>query len=282
MTNSATQSPSSIEELRDSYIQLLKNALTMTLWDARDGSQAQPKGGGLRTRAKRLIKTLVGDEEKDGPATNALREEGRDWPQLAHTMIGLQRMNNLQSCVETVLRDGVPGDLIETGVWRGGACIFMRGILKAYGAKDRHVWVADSFEGLPPPDPANYPADAGDIHHEMQQLAVSLDEVKSNFQRYGLLDDQVHFLKGWFKDTLPAAPFDRLSVLRLDGDMYESTMDGLANLYPKLSRGGYIIIDDFGAVVGCKRAVEDFRAKHHITDPIQRVDWSGVFWRRSD
>lgn len=269
--------------MRQSYIELLKSALTMTLWDAGDGSQAQPFGGGFGARTKKALKRLIKAEggAETAPDPRQRREEGRDWPQLAHTMIGVKRMDNLQFCVESVLQDKVPGDLIETGVWRGGACIFMRGILKAYGIRDRTVWVADSFAGLPPPDPAKYPADAGDMHHTIRQLAISVEQVQSHFAKYGLLDDQVKFLKGWFKDTLPGAPIDRLAVARLDGDMYESTMDGLTHLYPKLSCGGYLIVDDYGAVPACKQAVEDYRRAHDITEPIVPIDWGGVYWQRA-
>lgn len=255
----------------------------MTLWDAGDGSQAQPFGESFGAKTKKALKRLIqgpgGAEAAPGPRRQ--REEGRDWPVLAHTMIGLKRMNNLQSCVEDVIQKGVPGDLIETGVWRGGACIFMRGILNAYGVRDRRVWVADSFEGLPAPNPAKYPADTGDIHHTMRQLAISVEQVQSHFSKYGLLDDQVKFLKGWFRDTLPSAPIDRLAVARLDGDMYESTMDGLTHLYPKLSCGGYLIVDDYGAVSACKQAVEDYRGAHNITEPIVEIDWGGVYWQRT-
>ena len=209
------------------------------------------------------------------------RGEGRDWPPSAHTMIGLHRLNNLQECVETALRERVPGDLLEAGVWRGGASIFMRGVLQAHGVKDRRVWVADSFAGLPPPDPVKYPHDAGINLHEFSELAVSQERVKENFARYGLLDDQVRFLRGWFRDTLPTAPVERLAVLRLDGDLYESTTDTLTHLYPKLSVGGFVIVDDYGAVPACRQAVHDYRQAHDITDPVVQVDWTGVYWRRS-
>lgn len=209
-----------------------------------------------------------------------LRAEGLDWPSRAHTMVGMKRLANVQFCVEDVLARGVPGDLMETGVWRGGVVILMRAILKAYGISDRHVWVADSFQGLPPPDVANYPPDAGSNLHEFAELVVSLEEVQENFRRYGLLDQQVRFLKGWFRDTLPAAPIDRLAVLRLDGDLYESTMDALKNLYPKLQVGGYLIVDDFSDVPPCRQAVLDYRAQHGLTEPIVPVDWTGVFWQK--
>jgi O-methyltransferase len=156
----------------------------------------------------------------------------------------------------------------------------MRAILAAYGDRGRRVWAADSFHGLPKPDAARYPADAGDLHWTRIELAVSLDEVKRNFARYGLLDERVCFLEGWFKDTLPAAPIDRLAVLRLDGDLYESTLDALRALYPKLSIGGYAIVDDYGAVAACARAVEDYRREHGISEPIRDIDGIGVYWQR--
>ena len=213
------------------------------------------------------------------PVDPSARAEGRDWPAQAETMIGLERLGQLRDCVVDVIRRGVPGDLIETGVWRGGATIFMRGVLKAYGDRTRVVWVADSFQGLPQPDAEEYPADAGDPHWQYPQLAVSLDEVKANFARYGLLDEQVRFLPGWFRDTLPAAPIERLAVLRLDGDLYESTIVALQSLYPKLSPGGYAVVDDY-SLPACRAAVDDYRAEHGISEPIERIDWTGVFWRR--
>ncbi len=196
-------------------------------------------------------------------------------------MIGLKRLDNLQFCVDDVLTNAIPGDLIETGVWQGGATIFMRAILKAHGVTDRRVWVADSFAGLPRPNAMKYPHDSGDRHHTYKELAVSVEQVMANFERYGLLDEQVCFLKGWFRDTLPKAPIEKLAVIRLDGDMYESTMDGLVNLYPKLSPGGYIIIDDYGAIPACRRAVTAYRKSHRISEEIRRVDWTGAYWRRS-
>ncbi|OLE21256.1 MAG: macrocin O-methyltransferase, partial [Catenulispora sp. 13_1_20CM_3_70_7] len=209
------------------------------------------------------------------------RASGRDWPVYGETMIGLHRLDNLHQCIRDVLQRQVPGDLIETGVWRGGATIFMRASLEAYGDTARRVWVADSFAGLPRPDPA-YAADTANTLWNDPRLAASLDQVKANFARYGLLDERVRFLVGWFRDTLPKAPIEQLSILRLDGDLYESTMDALRCLYPKLSIGGYIIVDDYGVEgLGCRRAVDEFRAERDIRDPIEVIDWAGAFWQRS-
>jgi O-methyltransferase len=210
-----------------------------------------------------------------------VRAEGRDWPARAHTMIGLKRLANVRGCVENVLADGIPGDLIETGVWRGGTTIFMRAILKVHGVTDRLVWVADSFAGLPPPDLARYLLDRGITLHQFPQLAITLERVRDNFRRYGLLDEQVRFLKGWFRDTLTHAPIERLAVLRLDGDLYESTIQALETLYDKLSAGGYVIVDDYGNVAACRQAVHDLRERRGINDPIRPIDWAGVYWRRS-
>jgi O-methyltransferase len=210
------------------------------------------------------------------------RVEGRHWPSRAHTMIGMKRLDNLQLCIESVIADGIQGDLIETGVWRGGATILMRAVLRAYGITDRLVWVADSFRGLPSPDETNH---AQDVHesvqyHEFKELAIPVEQVKANFDKYGLLDEQVRFLEGWFHDTLPGAPIERLAVARLDGDMYGSTIDALESLYPRLSPGGYLIVDDYNSLPECRQAVEDYRRAYSITEPIKEVDWTGVYWRR--
>jgi hypothetical protein len=113
------------------------------------------------------------------------------------------------------------------------------------------------------------------------ELAVSQEQVRANFARYDLLDDQVQFLEGWFKDTLPTAPVGALAVLRLDGDYYESTIQILEALYHKVSPGGFVIVDDYGCIEACRQAVTDFRADNAIEDPIVAVDWTGVYWRRS-
>lgn len=209
------------------------------------------------------------------------RLDGTDWPSVAHTMIGVHRLITLKELCETVIKENVPGDFIETGVWRGGATIFMRAILKAHNVIDRTVWVADSFEGLPKPNSTLYPNDINDQHHTFEQLKVSLDQVKENFHKYNLLDNQVRFLKGWFKDTLPGAPIEKLSILRLDGDMYESTTDTLNALYAKLSPGGFVIFDDANSIEACANAILDFRKQHNITAKVYRgQDNQAVWWRK--
>ncbi|PZR56387.1 MAG: macrocin O-methyltransferase [Candidatus Meridianibacter frigidus] len=206
----------------------------------------------------------------------------------AISMLPRCRLDNLQACLTDVIARNIPGDCIETGVWRGGAAIFMRAVLRTYNEADRLVWVADSFEGLPEPDAERFPREAKAYHGAMMRkafdhLAASLEEVQANFKAFGLLDDNVRFLKGWFKDTLPKAPIERLAVMRLDGDYYESTMDALTNLYDKVSIGGYVIIDDYGedSWTYCRQAVDEFRKLRGISDPMVQVDRPCFFWRRS-
>lgn len=235
-----------------------------------------------------LRDSLVGRLNRDPPLPSSkvdayyeeYREQGWDWPSAAPSMIGQKRMQNVRSECERAIVAGIPGDFMETGVWRGGAVMMMRAVLKAYGITDRRAIAADSFAGLPPPT-EGVVQDAGAEFHTWTDFAVSLEEVKANFARYGLLDEQVVFLQGLFKDTLPTAPVSALAVLRLDGDMYESTRDGIVNLYPKLSRGGTLIADDYFLFEAHRAAVDEYRAAHAITDPIVRIDQWGAYWVKS-
>lgn len=269
-------------ENRRRYLELLKMTLTRAAFLERyrvltpenlanrvlnRGAQAV-----LSTRHLELVRQVNPESES--------RALGLDWPAEAETMIGLRRLDNLQECIDSIVTESVPGDCIETGVWRGGAVIFMRAALDAWGDYRRLVWAADSFAGLPRPNSADYPIDEGDEHHTVGTLKVPLEEVKRNFAKYGLREDGVRFIKGWFKDSLPCAPIERLALLRMDGDMYESTMDALSNLYPKVVVGGYIVVDDY-CLEGARAAVADYREQHQIDDTIIDVDGTGAFWRRT-
>ena len=278
---------SQVADARDRLASRLE-VLTAELSELR---RAEPRGRNTKN-ARRLYldlleAALTGTLTEDsnmaswgGPSFDPnVRFYGRDWPATAKTMIGTARMRNLRRLVETALSEGVGGDLLEAGVWRGGACIYMRGILAAHGVKDRVVWAADSFAGLPTPDDERYPADRGDPHHTYEQLAVSLEDVKRSFEQFGLLDNQVAFLPGWFQDTLPKAPIKSLALLRLDGDMYGSTMETLEALYSKVNRGGFVVVDDY-ILPACRQAVDDFRTKRRIKAPLEDVDGAAAFWRK--
>jgi len=247
---------------------------------------------------KRILTDSISDESirekffedsnnlSDSEISKALKEEpdplsltGIIWPKRAHTMIGLMRLENLQFCVEETIRNNVQGDLIETGVWRGGATIFMRIILQKYGIKDKIIHVADSFEGLPKPNIEEFPEDYDDPHYTYDDLKISLEEVKNNFKKYGVLDEQVQFIKGFFEDTMKDIHIEKLSLLRLDGDMYGSTWVALENLYDKLSSNGYLIIDDY-YLKGCNEAVNDFRKMKNIQNSIIPIDGYSIYWKK--
>lgn len=269
---------------RDMYIDLLKKCLTGSGFPGAVSTILPPRGT-VKRAAMDVIRRVLARRRMilaKAPPPHAGEEPNAQ--SCGETMMGMRRLNTLQTCIETVLQANVPGDFIETGVWRGGAVIFMRAMLKMHGETGRTVWVADSFSGLPKPDSERYPRDSGDQNWRCDHLAVSLDEVKANFARYGLLDDQVRFLPGWFRDTLPTAPIRELAILRLDGDLYESTEIALEHLYPKVVCGGYVIVDDCGAISGCRAAVDEYRARRRITEPMQFVRdprQSCVYWRKT-
>jgi hypothetical protein len=223
-----------------------------------------------------LKRQLLDLDNVEGPDMLMRRTEGLDWPAKAETMIGLKRMDNIMFCLMEIMAKDIPGDVLEAGVWRGGACIFMKAILNEYRS-DKKVFVCDSFEGLPAPEVIQ---DAGSQLHTFTALAVPQSEVVKNFEKYGLLDNNVVFIKGWFKDTLPKLKGHTFSLIRLDGDMYKSTIDQLENLYDGVSVGGFIIIDDW-AIAEVRMACEEFRAKREITDEVIPIDQLGVYWRKT-
>lgn len=193
-----------------------------------------------------------------------------NWGPNRLSMVPWNSLEHLHKCIEDTVRKNIAGDFVETGAWRGGACIIAKSVYNDLKI-DKKVYVVDSFEGLPPPDVEKYPDDKNDTHYLDENMKASLEMVQANFKKFNCLDDKVVFLKGWFKDTLPTAPIDKISILRLDGDMYESTIDVLKNLYHKLSLGGYCIIDDYHHPA-CRAAVQDFRAGNDINEPITKVD----------
>lgn len=266
------------------YLDLLKRCLTRTGFDERV-TVPTPRGPNGEIDLAAVVALLERDDveivraHRPDPVT---REVGLDWPPPAEaeTMIGTRRLDNLDRCIADIVDNDVLGDVVECGVWRGGASIFMRGALEAHGDSSRCVWVCDSFAGVPPPDAENFPADAGVDLSIFPELAIGPDQVQRNFQRYDLLDPRVRLVPGWFKDSLPGAPIEAISLLRADGDLYESTIQILENLYDKVSVGGWVVIDDYGAIEACRKAADDFRAERGITEELHTVDWTAVCWKR--
>jgi O-methyltransferase len=249
------------ETMRRAYLDLLKLCLC-DLACTTSVSVGSLPGGGTASRV------LRNDQLR-------LRAAGLDWPLQGLTMTGLPRLDDLQRCVENVVGDGVEGDLIEAGAWRGGASMLMRAALDSLGASGRTVFVADSFRGFPKGQEQDEHTDLSGFDF----LAVPLDEVRASFARLGL-DQGVRFVEGFFEDTLPGLADGRWAIVRLDGDTYGATWTALQSLYPGLAVGGHLIVDDYGAIEECRRAVDEFRAHNGIDEPLEEVDWTCVRWRR--
>lgn len=254
-----------LEAMRRAYLDLLKLSLC-DLCGPATFSAARTLDGQVFSRE------LSGDQLR-------FRTAGMDWPLNGLTMLGLARLDDLQQCVESAVRNGVPGDLIETGSWRGGAAILMRATLDSLGARERTVWVADSFQGFPAADRPDGAADLSADLAAFDFLAVPREEVEENFARFGLARG-VRFVPGFFEDTLPELAGREWSLVRLDGDTYDATRVALESLYPGLSVGGYLLVDDYLALDECRAAVDEFRRDNGIEEPIAEIDWSSVRWRR--
>jgi hypothetical protein len=311
----------SVDASTQLYCDLLKRCLLNLIYEDRSFPQPSVNDLGRSERitlkayaaalflGTRMTRSRMGARQLHTTSSRSLEEvsafdrdkrlQGKDFPSQAHTMVGMQRLDNIQALVEDILARGVAGDLIETGVWRGGSTIFMRGILKAHGVTDRSVWVADSFEGPPQPgDEGTERSFSSDEQRDAWRATIrkrplsviimaahlregtTYEAVREHFERYGLLDDQVRFLRGWFRETLPTAPIERLALLRLDGDLYDSTFVALQSLYPKLSAGGYVIVDDYGSFSECRRAVHDYLRASSEEVKLQPVDDEAVFWQK--
>jgi len=260
--------PRTNTELANSYFQTLKLSLTGEL---------------LKTESL-VPGTGTADQLKKKPFDAHLRSQGMDWPSHGLTMVGRMRLENIERLLLNMIDAHVPGDFVECGVWRGGSSLFARGVLKALNVHDRKVHLVDSFEGLPKASQAK----DRDVWSEMDFLKVSLEEVQEPFRQLGLLDHGVAFHKGFFQHSLPPlrkqllASNRTIAVLRMDGDMFESTMDILYNLYDLISVGGCIIIDDF-TIQEAKEAVETFLHHHElIVDYVKIDDFSSYFCKERE
>lgn len=260
------------ETLRTAYLELLK----LSLCDLTGADTREVRWTG----DNRVFWRALTDEQQ---LTH--RREGKDWPLDGLTMIGLDRLGDLQRCVEAVVRDGVAGDLIEAGAWRGGASILIRATLDSLGARDRTLWVADSFQGFPPGDESDSAADREleAAMHRIGYLAPGLETVRGYFARFGV-HEGVRFVPGFFEETMDGLRGGSWALIRLDADTYRATRLSLEALYDGLAVGGYVVIDDYFHPFlpqSCKLAVDEFRAQRGIQDPIEQIDWNGARWRKT-
>jgi O-methyltransferase len=280
--------PTAIDEQRYRYLWLLKRALVNLIYPEHelriryleeapsdlDKLERMRFLRDIRYRQPDRYASLIDAKLSFGPTKSA--------PLIfPHTMIGLPALDNIERCAEQIFKDGIAGDFMEAGVCQGGATIFLRALQVAYGQQQRRTWVADSFQGLPPPQTEpDIQANIDLSESKFPSFAASLEIVRDNFDRYNLLDDRVCFLSGWFSETLPSAPVGQLALLRLDADLYGSTRDILTSLYDKVSPGGFILVDDYGTFAVCRQAVDEFREERSIADPLMWITGRCVYWRK--
>ncbi|KAL6072238.1 Macrocin O-methyltransferase [Balamuthia mandrillaris] len=294
-----SREPSSLSRLhedtmRQKYLEVLRDSLTAAAFrkTEMDASACWVE--------KKKIKPFC------PPMNPVKRHEGGDarspdWPITGVSMIGTLRMNNIRELLERAEQENIPGDFMECGVWRGGASIFAQAVLSSANI-DRHVWLADSFRGLPPPRTSKDTTYWNEISYlEVPNLPllfrfvsntgptllpptqqVSMEEVIENFKAFGLYHpERLHFCKGYFVDSLPHCHPSKIAVLRMDGDMYESTMDQLFNLYPLVSLGGFVIVDDW-TIEYAREAVKDFWEWHGLLEEVTPVsiDRYSIYWQK--
>jgi O-methyltransferase len=189
-----------------------------------------------------------------------------------HTMISARRGRMLHDLARRVEREGVPGALVDCGVWNGGSTILLH-----HGAPSRDVWAFDSFEGLPEPGALDGPESAG----WQGECLGSEEKLRAGFARFGD-PARLNVVKGWFQDTFgdAAANVSEVAILHVDGDWYESVLLTLRTFYQRISPGGWIVLDDYGHWIGARRATDDFRREVGDDTPMVRVDYAGRCWRK--
>jgi len=261
---------SPLERAREAYFEVIKNYVT----------------GGIFGKAEKSVIPALGNSTLVTSRFEAeKRQWGEDWTYLGLTMTGCDRVQNVQDLISDIIKKNVSGGYMETGVWRGGSSIFARAVMRAYGEGNRKLFVCDSFAGLPPGERQLDSRDKG--WDKTSYLEVGVDTVVDNFRRLSLLDHNVIFAQGFFNVSMPRLRYhvDQLAILRMDGDMYESTVDVLYHMYDKLELNGYVIVDDWiqnhGEDFPSKTAVEDFWAVHGLKPNIFEIDGCSVYWKKT-
>lgn len=203
------------------------------------------------------------------------------------TMTSPARGRRLWAQCQDLFRRGVPGAMVECGVWRGGSTALMA-LAARHAGEERTFHLFDSFEGLPEPSPADDAASIAYSGGKSSGQLVSIGECVADakavqaflFEELRLDAASFQFHVGWFQNTVPAAApaIGDIALLRLDGDWYESTKVCLEALYPRLVPGGIIILDDYFAWKGCRDATEEYRTRHGIRTPVERIDAAAGCW----
>lgn len=200
------------------------------------------------------------------------------------TLTPPERIHALIQSVKYVVEHEIPGDIVECGVWRGGSMMTVAKVLANLQCYDRHLYLYDTFAGMVPPEEVDVMY-SGDRAADLLEKAdindrssiwcrVSLDEVKKNVYSMGYNQENIHFIKGKVEDTIPQMAPEVISILRLDTDWYRSTLHELTHLFPRLSPGGVIIIDDYGCWQGARLAADEYFSKNQTAMLLNRIDYT--------
>jgi hypothetical protein len=198
------------------------------------------------------------------------------------TMTSLERKASLLGAIDHIVRHRIAGDIVECGVWRGGSMMAVALALMARGDTDRHLYLYDTFEGMSEPTDEDRSVSGESAQAQLDRTRkgegvwceAGLDDVQANLWSTGYPRDRIHFVKGKVEETIPQTLPERIALLRLDTDWYESTRHELAHLYPLLSRNGILIIDDYGHWQGARQAVDEYFAASAEPVFLHRVDYT--------
>ncbi|MEX2127608.1 MAG: TylF/MycF/NovP-related O-methyltransferase [Xanthobacteraceae bacterium] len=202
-----------------------------------------------------------------------------------NSMTSMERLYGLYTSIEYIVRNQLPGDIVECGVWRGGSMMMAALSLLHFGDKaGRRLFLFDTFEGMPAPTGADYKFDGMQADEKWQSLQrgegsewnnVPIEIVRDAMASTNYPEDKIVLVKGRVEDTLPIHGLDQIALLRLDTDFYASTKQELTHLYPRLVPGGVLIVDDFGTWAGSHRAVVEYFDEHDISILLSRLDAAG-------
>jgi hypothetical protein len=202
-----------------------------------------------------------------------------------YTMTSTERLYGLCEAVRYITSTGIEGDIVECGVWRGGSMMAVAEMLKKFGDPDRNLHLFDTFAGMSEPTQEDVTvhgqsADAL-MKTESKEDAKSvwcvstLDEVRGHMSSTGYPGNRVFFYQGMVEETIPEGAPEKIALLRLDTDFYESTRHEMEHLFPRLANGGVLIIDDYGHWEGARRAVDEYLDAHGIGMMLHRLDYTG-------
>lgn len=235
---------------------------------------------------KKILKKILHSETTNNTQYADFTPE--DWDIInfvrPYTMTSLERLKSLSDAVNYVVENGIEGDFVECGTWKGGSVMCMQKKLMQLNQNNRNFWVFDTYEGMPEPDDVdkNFNEKTAQELMNTEEKEKSLTWAYSNYEETtgnilstGYPSEKINFIKGLVEDTIPQTQIETISLLRLDTDWYSSTKFELEHLYPKLVKGGILIIDDYGHWEGCKKAVDEYFSTNNIPVFMSRIDYTG-------